>query len=125
MQHAKVGIMVQEALSVNKDRHHDEKMTKVRVLEDSRDKVINLVRELGTVFRQKAPAQGVRVIYGSRGSHPHSVHVVDLLLGAWDRLPQTEKDKMLAEYADGYISQIRMGRPNLLQATAGVSVHEQ
>lgn len=108
--------------SVNKSRRHD---VAVRVLEGSKNKVGILVSDLGTVFRQKAPGQGVRVLRGSKGSCPHEVHVVDLLLGIWDRLSQTKKDTMMAEYMDGYIGRIKIDRPKVLQTTLGAGAHEQ
>jgi hypothetical protein len=114
--------MVQES-SVNTNRRRRESVSRVMVLEESKDKVGDLVWNLGTVFKQRAPEQGVRVVCGSKGSYPHESHVVELIFNAWNRLPQAEKDMIIVEYVDGYISKIKTSRPRLLQTTPGVGAH--
>jgi len=38
-------------------------------------------------------------------------------------LPQAEKDMIIVEYVDRYISKIKTSRPRLLQTTPGVGAH--
>ncbi|MDP2767650.1 MAG: hypothetical protein Q8O41_09415 [Candidatus Methanoperedens sp.] len=60
-----------------KRRSADE--TCLRAFVSSSDRIFSLVKELGTVFRQKAPAHNVRILRGSKGSHPNSIHVIEML----------------------------------------------
>src|SRR5574341_510226 len=90
-----------------KRRSADE--TCIRAFASSSDRIYSLVEELGIVFRQKAPAHNIRVLYGSKGSHPNSIHVVDMLVKVWDTLAMDRewKDRILSDYADEYIERIK------------------
>jgi hypothetical protein len=120
---AKVGFMVRESSSVNGNKQRRD--SRVVVPERCKEKVSGLAGDLGTVFRQKAPDQGVRIICGSRGSYPHESDAIGLLLSAWNRLPQAEKDRLITEYVDGYIGGIKTSKPELLCAALGGDTHEQ
>ncbi len=97
-----------------KRRSADE--TCLRAFVSSSDRIYSIVEELGTVFRQKAPARNIRVLHGSKGSHPNSIHVVEMLVRAWDTLALDKewKDKMMSDYADDYIERIKEKKPELL-----------
>ena len=97
-----------------KRRGQDE--TCIRAFVSSSDRIYSLVEELGTVFRQKAPAHNIRVLRGSKGSHPNSIHVVEMLVRVWDTLTLDKewKDRILSEYADDYIEQIKEKKPELV-----------
>src|SRR4030066_2026358 len=90
-----------------KRRNADE--TCIRAFVSSSDRIYSLVEELGTVFRQKAPAHNVRVLRGSKGSHPNSIHVVEMLVRVWDTLALDKewKDKIPSDYADDYINRTK------------------
>jgi len=90
--------------------------TCIRAFVSSSDRIYSLVEELGTVFRQKAPEHNVRVLRGSNGSHPNSIHVVEMLVKAWDTLALDKewKDRILSDYADDYIKRIKEKKPELV-----------
>ncbi len=90
--------------------------TCLRAFVSSSDRIYSLVEELGIAFRQKAPAHNVRVLRGSKGSHPNSIHVVEMLVRVWDTLALDEewKDRVLSAYADDYIERIKENRPELV-----------
>ena len=97
-----------------KRRSADE--TCIRAFVSSSDRIYSLVEELGTFFRQKAPEHNVRVLRGSKGSHPNSIHVVEMLVSVWDMLALDKewKDRILSDYADEYIERIMEKRPELV-----------
>ena len=55
-----------------KRRNADENC--LRAFVSSSDRIYSLVEELGVAFRQKAREHNVRVLRGSEGSHPNSIH---------------------------------------------------
>src|SRR5665811_365797 len=97
-----------------KRRSADE--TCLRAFVSSSDRIYSLVEELGIAFRQKAPAHNVRILRGSKGTHPNSIHVVEMLVRVWDTLALDKewKDKILSEYADDYIKRIKEKKPELV-----------
>src|SRR5665811_1921115 len=72
--------------------------TCIRAFVSSSDRIYSLVEELGVAFRQKAPEHKVRILRGSKGSHPNSIHVVEMLVRVWDTLALDKewKDKILS-----------------------------
>ncbi|HEX7576091.1 MAG TPA: hypothetical protein VF360_06900 [Candidatus Methanoperedens sp.] len=90
--------------------------TCIRAFVSSSDRIYSLVEELGIAFRQKAPEHNVRILRGSKGSHPNSIHVVEMLVRVWDTLALDKewKDKILSEYADDYIKRIKEKKPELV-----------
>jgi hypothetical protein len=97
-----------------KRRSADE--TCLRAFVSSSDRIYSLVEELGVAFRQKAPEHNIRVLRGSKGSHPNSIHVVEMLVRVWDTLAQDKewKNRILSDYADDYIEQIKEKKPDLV-----------
>jgi len=97
-----------------KRRSADE--TCIRAFVSSSDRIYSLVEELGVAFRQKAPEHNIRVLRGSKGSHPNSIHVVEMLVRVWDTLAQDKewKDRILSDYADDYIERIKEKKPELV-----------
>src|SRR5659263_406204 len=97
-----------------KRRSADE--TCLRAFVSSSDRIYSLVEELGIAFRQKAPAHNIRILRGSKGSHPNSIHVVEMLVRVWDTLALDKewKDRILSEYSDDYIEQIKEKKPELV-----------
>jgi hypothetical protein len=97
-----------------KRRSADE--TCLRAFVSSSDRIYSLVEELGIAFRQKAPEHNVRVLRGSKGTHPNSIHVVDMLVRVWDTLALDKewKDKILSDYVDDYINRIKEKKPELI-----------
>jgi hypothetical protein len=97
-----------------KRRSADE--TCIRAFVSSSDRIYSLVEELGVAFRQKAPEHNVRVLRGSKGSHPNSIHVVEMLVKVWDTLALDKewKDRILSDYADDYINRIKEKKPELV-----------
>jgi hypothetical protein len=97
-----------------KRRSADE--TCIRAFVSSSDRIYSLVEELGTVFREKAPEHNVRVLRGSKGSHPNSIHVVEMLVKVWDTLALDKewKDRILSDYTDDYIKRIKERKPELV-----------
>ena len=90
--------------------------TCIRAFVSSSDRIYSLVEELGVAFRQKAPEHKVRILRGSKGSHPNSIHVVEMLVRVWDTLALDKewKDRILSDYADYYIEQIKEKKPELV-----------
>jgi len=112
-----------EKSSAKGDRlHHD---SRVVVPEGCKEKESGLAGDLGTIFRQETPDRGVRVLRGTRGSYPVESDAIGLLLSAWDRLPQAEKDRLLTEYVNGYIDEIRTNKPDMLCAAIERGTHGQ
>ena len=97
-----------------KRRNADE--TCIRAFVSSSDRIYSIVEELGVAFRQKAPEHNVRVLRGSKGSHPNSIHVVEMLVRVWDTLALDKewKDRILSDYADDYINRIKEKKPELV-----------
>jgi hypothetical protein len=97
-----------------KRRSADE--TCLRAFVSSSDRIYSLVEELGVAFRQKAPEHNIRILRGSKGTHPNSIHVVEMLVRVWDTLALDKewKDKILSEYADEYIKRIKEKKPELV-----------
>ena len=97
-----------------KRRSADE--TCLRAFVSSSDRIYSLVEELGLAFRQKAPEHNVRILRGSKGSHPNSIHVVEMLVRVWDTLALDKewKDRILSDYADDYIEGIKEKKPELV-----------
>src|SRR5665811_2590557 len=97
-----------------KRRSTDE--TCIRAFVSSSDRIYSLVEELGIAFRQKAPEHNVRILRGSKGSHPNSIHVVEMLVRVWDTLALDKewKDRILSDYADDYINWIKEKKPELV-----------
>jgi hypothetical protein len=106
--------MVLKAPNDRKVKRRSADETCLRAFVGSSDKIYSLVEELGTVFRQKAPEHNIRVLHGSKGSHPNSIHVVEMLVKVWDILALNKewKDKILSDYADEYIEQIKEKKPD-------------
>ncbi len=104
-----------------KRRRADE--TCIRAYVSSSERIYGLVEELGTVFRQKAPAHNVRVLHGSKGSHPNSIHVVEMLVKVWDSsaLDKELKDKILSDYSDDYIERIKEKKPDWVMRSKQIS----
>lgn len=128
--------MVLEASNERKIKRRGADETCIRAYVSSSERIYSLVEELGTVFRQKAPAHNIRVLHGSKGSHPNSIHVVEMLVKVWDTLALDKewKDKILSDYADEYIERIKEQKPDWVtrarristqaeHAEAGVNVH--
>ncbi len=90
--------------------------TCLRAFVSSSDRIYSLVEELGVAFRQKAPAHNVRVLRGSKGTHPNSIHVVEMIVRVWDTLALDKewKDRILSDYADDYINRIKETKPELV-----------
>jgi hypothetical protein len=97
-----------------KRRSADE--TCLRAFVSSSDRIYSLVEELGVAFRQKAPEHNVRILRGSKGTHPNSIHVVEMLVRVWDTLALDKewKDRILSDYADDYIEQIKEKKPEFV-----------
>jgi len=97
-----------------KRRNADENC--LRAFVSSSDRIYSLVEELGVAFRQKAPEHKVRILRGSKGSHPNSIHVVEMLVRVWDTLALDKewKDRILSDYADDYINRIKEKKPELV-----------
>jgi len=90
--------------------------TCIRAFVSSSDRIYSLVEELGVAFRQKAPEHNVRILRGSKGTHPNSIHVVEMLVRVWDTLALDKewKDRILSDYADDYINWIKEKKPELV-----------
>jgi hypothetical protein len=90
--------------------------TCIRAFVSSSDRIYSLVEELGVAFRQKAPEHNVRILRGSKGTHPNSIHVVEMLVRVWDTLALDKewKDRILSDYADDYIKRIKEKKPELV-----------
>lgn len=97
-------------------KHRSADETCIRAFVSSSDRIYTLVEELGVAFRQKAPAHNVRILRGSKGTHPNSIHVVEMLVRVWDTLALDKewKDRILSDYADDYINRIKEKKPELV-----------
>jgi len=97
-------------------KHRSADETCIRAFVSSSERIYSLVDELGIAFRQKAPEHNVRVLRGSKGSHPNSIHVVEMLVRVWDTLALDKewKDRILSDYADDYINRIKETKPELV-----------
>jgi hypothetical protein len=97
-------------------KHRSADETCLRAFVSSSDRIYSLVEELGVAFRQKAPAHHVRILRGSKGTHPNSIHVVEMLIRVWDTLALDKewKDRILSDYADDYINRIKETKPELV-----------
>jgi hypothetical protein len=88
-------------------KHRSADETCIRAFVSSSDRIYTLVEELGIAFRQKAPDHNIRILRGSKGTHPNSIHVVEMLVRVW-------KDRILSDYADDYINRIKEKKPELV-----------
>jgi hypothetical protein len=106
--------MVLEASNERKIKRRGADETCIRAYVSSSERIYSLVEELGNVFRQKAPAHNIRVLHGSKGSHPNSIHVVEMLVKVWDTLALDKewKHQILSDYADEYIERIKEKKPD-------------
>jgi hypothetical protein len=106
--------MVPKASNDPKTKWRRADETCIRAYISSSERIYSLVEELGTVFRKKAPEHNIRVLHGSKGSHPNSIHVVEMLVRVWDTLALDKewKDKILSDYSDDYIERIKEKKPD-------------
>jgi hypothetical protein len=97
-------------------KRHNTDETCIRAFVSSSDRIYSLVEDLGVAFRQKAPEHNVRILRGSKGTHPNSIHVVEMLVRVWDTLALDKewKDRILSDYADDYINRIKEKKPELV-----------
>jgi len=97
-------------------KHRSADETCIRAFVSSSDRIYTLVEELGIAFRQKAPDHNIRILRGSKGTHPNSIHVVEMLVRVWDTLALDKewKDRILSDYADEYINRIKEKKSELV-----------
>ena len=79
-----------------------------------RDRVVVLVGELGIVFENKATLQSVRILNGSRGTYPKATDAVEMLYGLWKGLSPEMKAKLMSDFTDAYIAEIKKNRPEAM-----------
>ena len=104
-------------------KHRSADETCIRAFVSSSDRIYTLVEELGIAFRQKAPDHNVRILRGSKGTHPNSIHVVEMLVRVWDTLALDKewKDRILSDYADDYINRIKEKKPEWVMGSRRMS----
>jgi hypothetical protein len=90
--------------------------TSVRAFVPSAEVLNNIVVELGTVFRTHAPSHGVKVLRGTKGTHPNMIHAVEMVVEMWNEVSKDEEAKKNAmhEYMQRYLSKLRAERPDVV-----------
>ncbi len=101
--------MSNEKNEVNGVSSSDEE-TSVRAFVSSAEVLNNIVVELGTVFRKHAPAHSVKVLRGTKGTHPNLIHAVEMVVGLWKEISQDEghRKNVMDRYIQRYLT--RMGK---------------
>jgi hypothetical protein len=90
--------------------------TSVRAFVPSAEVLNNIVVELGTVFRIHAPAHGVKVLRGTKGTHPNMIHAVEMVVGLWEEISQDEERKknVMDRYIERYLTRMGKERPDVV-----------
>ena len=79
--------MSSEKNNINLVSSSDEE-TSVRAFVPSAEVLNSIVIELGTVFRTHAPAHGIKILRGTKGTHPNMIHAVEMVVGLWEEISQ-------------------------------------
>lgn len=107
--------MSNEKNEINVASSSDEE-TSVRAFVPSAEVLNNIVVELGTVFRTHAPSHGVKVLRGTKGTHPNMIHAVEMVVEMWNEVSKDEEVKKNAmhKYMQRYLSKLRAERPDVV-----------
>ncbi|MDP2767647.1 MAG: hypothetical protein Q8O41_09400 [Candidatus Methanoperedens sp.] len=107
--------MSNEKNEVNVVSSSDEE-TSVRAFVPSAEVLNNIVVELGTVFRTHAPEHSIKVLRGTKGTHPNMIHAVDMVVGLWEEISQDERRRknVMDRYIHRYLTRMGKERPDVV-----------
>jgi hypothetical protein len=90
--------------------------TSVRAFVPSAEVLNSIVIELGTVFRTHAPSHGVKVLRGTKGTHPNMIHAVEMVVGLWEEISQDEgrRKNVMDRYIQRYLARMNKERPDVV-----------
>lgn len=118
--------MSNEKNEVNVVSSSDEE-TSVRAFVPSAEVLNNIVVELGTVFRTHAPEHSIKVLRGTKGTHPNMIHAVEMVVGLWEEISQDEgrKKNVMDRYIQRYITRMGTERPDIVIGSPALSQSEK
>lgn len=101
--------------------------TSVRAFVPSAEVLNNIVVELGTVFRTHAPLNSVKVLRGTKGTHPNMIHAVEMVVGLWEEISQDEgrSKNVMDRYIQRYLARMGKERPDVVIKSAGLAQAEK
>jgi hypothetical protein len=90
--------------------------TSVRAFVPSAEVFNSIVVELGTVFRTYAPSHGIKVLRGTKGTHPNMIHAVEMVVGLWEEISQDEgrRKNVMDRYIQLYLAKMKKERPDVV-----------
>ena len=104
-----------EKIETNVVSSSDEE-TIVRAFVPSAEVLNSIVVELGTVFRTHALSHGIKVLRGTKGTHPNMIHAVEMVVGLWEELSQDEgrRKNIMERYIQRYLIRMNKERPDVV-----------
>src|SRR4030067_762702 len=107
--------MSSEKNNINLVSSSDEE-TSVRAFVPSAEVLNSIVIELGTVFRTHAPAHGIKILRGTKGTHPNMIHAVEMVVGLWKEISQDERcrKKVMDRYIRRYLARMNKDRSDVV-----------
>lgn len=90
--------------------------TSVRAFVPSAEVLNSIVIELGTVFRTHAPAHGIKILRGTKGTHPNMIHAVEMVVGLWEEISQDGgcKKNVIDRYIQRYLAKMNRDRSDVV-----------
>ncbi len=118
--------MSNEKNKVNIVSSSDEE-TSVRAFVPSAEVLNNIVVELGTVFRTHAPEHSIRVLRGTKGTHPNMIHAVEIVVGLWEEISQDEgrRKNAMDRYIQRYLTRMGKERPDVVIGSPALAQPEK
>jgi hypothetical protein len=104
-----------EKIETNVVSSSDEE-TSMRAFVPSAEVLNSIVIELGTVFRTHAPSHGIKVLRGTKGTHPNMIHAVEMVVGLWEEISQDEgrRKNVMERYIQRYLARMNKERPDVV-----------
>jgi hypothetical protein len=118
-------------MSIEKDESNvagsSDEETSLRAFVPSAEVLNNIVVELGTVFRKHAPAHSVKVLRGTKGTHPNMIHAVEMVVGLWEEISQDEgrRKNIMDRYIQRYLARVGKERPDFMIKSAVLAQAEK
>lgn len=108
-----------EKIETNVVSSSDEE-TSVRAFVCSAEVLNSIVVELGTVFRTHALSHGIKVLRGTKGTHPNMIHAVEMVVGLWEEISQDEgrRKNIMERYIQRYLARMNKERPDVVIKSA-------
>ncbi len=111
-----------EKIETNVVSSSDEE-TSVRAFVSSAEVLNSIVVELGTVFRTHALSHGIKVLRGTKGTHPNMIHAVEIVVGLWEEISQDEgrRKNIMERYIQRYLARMNKERPDVVIKSAALA----